>query len=150
MDKRKIEFYVGMFVIAGVICIGYLVISIGEFRYFSQDRYSVYGYFSSVSGLKDGARVEIAGVEIGNVSGISIDRERLLAKVVFSIDREIELSEDSIASVKTSGIIGQKYIDISPGGADDILGDGDRIDNTESSLNIESLVRKFIFANEKP
>ncbi|MBA3008696.1 MAG: outer membrane lipid asymmetry maintenance protein MlaD [Proteobacteria bacterium] len=150
MDKRKIELYVGMFVIAGLISIGYLVISIGEFRYFSQDRYSVYGYFSSVSGLKDGARVEIAGVEIGNVSKISIDRERLLAKVVFSINREIELSEDSIASVKTSGIIGQKYIDISPGGSDDILGDGDKIDNTESSLNIESLVRKFIFANEKP
>ncbi len=94
--------------------------------------------------------MEIAGVEIGTVSSICIDKERLVAKVVFLINGDMELSDDSIVSVKTAGIIGQKYIDISPGGSDDILEDGDEIDNTESSLDIESLVRKFIFAPDKP
>jgi len=150
MNRRNIELYVGLFVIAGFISMGYLILSIGEFSFFPENRYSVHGYFSSISGLKQGARVELAGVEIGSVSKISIDRERLVAKVVFSINRDMELSEDSIASVKTSGIIGQKYIDISPGGSDDILNDGDEIENTESSMDIESLVRKFIFSSDNP
>lgn len=149
MEKRKLEFYVGLFVIIGLISVGYLITVIGEFSLFPQNRYSVYGYFSSASGLKPGARVEIAGVEIGIVSKISIDLEQLSAKVVFSIDKKMELSEDCIASVRTSGIIGEKYIDISPGGSDVILKGGDEIYNTESSLNIESLVRKLIFKNDK-
>lgn len=150
MNRRKIEMYVGLFVIIGVITIGYLILAIGEVSFFSKNQYLLHGYFASASGLKQGARVEIAGVEIGIVSNISIDKERLVAKVVFRINGDIELSDDSIASVKTAGIIGQKYIDISPGGSDDILEDGDEIDNTESSLDIESLVRKFIFATDKP
>jgi len=102
-------------------------------------------FFSSVSGLKTGAKIEMVGVQIGMVSKVNIDKERLLAKVELSIDKNIELSEDVIASVKTSGIIGQKYIDIQPGGSDIILGPGEEIFNTESSLDIESLVRKLIF-----
>ena len=149
MNRRNLELYVGLFVIIGIISMGYLILTIGEFGLFPKNTYSVYGYFSSISGLKQGARVELAGVEIGNVSKISIDRERLVARLVFSLNEGIELSDDSIASVKTSGIIGQKYIDISPGGSDDILAEGDEITNTESSLDIESLVRKFIFFNEK-
>jgi len=149
MGKRKIEFYVGLFVIIGLISVGYLTTVIGEFSLFPQNRYSAYGYFSSASGLKPGARVELAGVEIGIVSEISIDLEQLTAKVSFSIDKKMELSEDSIASIKTSGIIGEKYIDILPGGSDLMLEDGDEISNTESSLDIESLIRKFIFSNDK-
>ncbi len=148
MEKRKIELYVGLFVIIGMISAGYLITVLGEFSFFPRNRYSVHGYFSSASGLKPGARVEIAGVEIGIVSEISIDLEQLTAKVSFSIDKKMELPEDSIASIKTSGIIGEKYIDILPGGSDLMLEDGDEISNTESSLDIESLVRKFIFSNE--
>ncbi len=150
MNRRNLELYVGLFVMIGIISMGYLILTIGEVSFYPKNTYSVYGYFSSISGLKQGARVELAGVEIGNVSKISIDRERLVAKLIFSLNGDIELSDDSIASVKTSGIIGQKYIDILPGGSDDILVDGDEISNTESSLDIESLVRKFIFSNDKP
>ena len=149
MNKRKIEFYVGLFVIVGFMSVGYLIITIGEFNLFSQNHYLVHGYFSSATGLKTGARVEVAGVEIGTVSAIDIDRERLVAKVTFSVDNTIELSEDSIVSVKTSGIIGEKYLDILPGGSPISLEQGDEITNTESSLDIESLVRKFIFNNDK-
>lgn len=147
MNKRKIEFYVGLFVIIGLFCAGYLIVVLGEISLVKDKRYPVYGFFTSVAGLKTGARVEMAGVEIGIVSNVSIDKERLLAKVEFSIDNNMELSEDIIASVKTSGIIGQKYIDISPGGSDIMLEPGEEIYNTESSLDIESLVRKLIFSN---
>jgi phospholipid/cholesterol/gamma-HCH transport system substrate-binding protein len=145
MDKRKFEFYVGLFVLIGLVCAGYLFIVLGEINFIKEKRYSVYGFFTSVSGLKTGASVEMAGVEIGVVSRISIDKERLMAKVELSIDKNNELSDDVIASVKTAGIIGQKYIDISPGGSDVMLESGEEIFNTESSLDIESLVRKFIF-----
>jgi phospholipid/cholesterol/gamma-HCH transport system substrate-binding protein len=145
MNKRKIEFYVGLFVIIGIFCTGYLFIVLGELSLFGDKRYPVHAFFTSVSGLKTGARIEMAGVEIGSVATVSIDKERLLARVGFRINENIELSEDIIASVKTSGIIGQKYIDILPGGSDIMLEPGEEIFNTESSLDIESLVRKFIF-----
>jgi phospholipid/cholesterol/gamma-HCH transport system substrate-binding protein len=149
MKKRKIEFYVGLFVILGLACITYLFAAFGETGLMNRPQYRIYAYFTSVSGLKKGARVEMAGVEIGSVSSISIDKERMLAKVELSIDKNIGLSEDIIASVKTSGIIGQKYIDILPGGSDTMLEPGDEVVNTESSLDIESLVRKFIFNKNK-
>ncbi len=150
MKKKNIELYVGIFVLVGFFCIGYLVLVIGQFSIFPGNEYAVHGYFSSASGLKAGARVEMAGVKIGNVSEISIDRERLVAKVVFKINNTIEISEDSIASVKTSGIIGEKYIAILPGRGDIMLQQGEEVYNTESSLDIESLIRKFIFSDENP
>lgn len=149
MNKRKIEFYVGLFVILGVLCTGYLFVVLGEISIVREKRYPVYAFFSSVSGLKKGAKIEMVGVQIGMVSKVSIDKERLLAQVEFRIDKNIELCEDVIASVKTSGIIGQKYIDILPGGSDVMLKPGDKIFNTESSLDLESLVRKFIFNKDK-
>lgn len=149
MNKRKIEFYVGLFVVLGLICSIYIFVVLGEIDFIRDTRYPVYGFFTSVSGLKKGARVEMAGVEIGVVSNVMIDKERLLAKVELSIDKNMTLSEDVIASVKTSGIIGQKYIDIAPGGSDVTLEPGQEIFNTESSLDIESLVRKFIFNKDK-
>ncbi|OGR27711.1 MAG: outer membrane lipid asymmetry maintenance protein MlaD [Desulfobacterales bacterium RIFOXYA12_FULL_46_15] len=149
MNKRRIEFYVGLFVVLGLVCTIYIFVVLGEIDFIRDTRYPVYGFFTSVSGLKKGARVEMAGVEIGVVSNVMIDKERLLAKVELSINKNMTLSEDVIASVKTSGIIGQKYIDIAPGGSDVMLEPGQEIFNTESSLDIESLVRKFIFNTDK-
>lgn len=148
MNKRKIEFYVGLFAIIGILCAGYLFIVLGEITLNKNKQYKIHAFFTSVSGLKIGARIEMAGVEIGIVSKVSIDKERLLARVDFRIDKDIKLSDDIIASVKTSGIIGQKYIDILVGGSDTMLEPGDEIILTESSLDIESLVRKFIFNTE--
>lgn len=149
MNKRKIEFYVGLFAMIGILCTGYLFIVLGEISLVRDKQYPVYAFFTSISGLKKGAKVEMVGVKIGMVSNVGIDKERLLAKVEFHIDNNIELSEDVIASIKTSGIIGQKYIDILPGGSDIMLEPGEEIFNTESSLDIESLVRKFIFIKDK-
>lgn len=148
MTDRKRDFYVGLFVIVTLVCTGYLFLVVGEFSRFFKDQYTIHGYFSSVSGLKNGASVNLAGVRIGHVSGINIDPEHLVAKVTMEIDSYIEVSEDSIASIRTEGIIGEKYIEILPGGSDTMLSRGDEIANTESALDIESLIKKFIFSNE--
>ncbi|MEN8212240.1 MAG: outer membrane lipid asymmetry maintenance protein MlaD [Thermodesulfobacteriota bacterium] len=149
MNRRKTEFYVGLFVIIGILSTLYLFVTLGSVNFGRDKYYPVYGFFNSVSGLKTGARVEMAGVKIGIVSNVSIDKKQLLAKVEFSINKDIKLSEDIIASVKTSGIIGQKYIDILPGGSDIMLEAGEEVYNTESSLDVESIVRKFIFNTEQ-
>jgi phospholipid/cholesterol/gamma-HCH transport system substrate-binding protein len=150
MTDRKRDFYVGVFVIVTVICTGYLFLVVGEFSRFFKDRYTIHGYFSSVSGLKQGASVDLAGVRIGNVSDIAIDPDHLVAKVTMEVDSQIEISEDSIASIRTAGIIGEKFIEILPGGSDFMLAADDEIENTESALDIESLIKKFIFNNDSP
>ena len=149
MKSLNKELYVGVFVLICLLCAGYLTVVLGGVPMFSPKGYTLYAYFTSVSGLKDGARIEMAGVEIGNVSEIMLDKERLEAKVAFRINQEIQLSEDSIASIKTAGIIGEKYISISPGGSDIMLEGNEAFNNTESALDIESLVRKFIFKDDK-
>lgn len=149
MKSINKELYVGLFVLIGLLCAGYLTVVLGGVPMFRPKGYTLYAYFNSVSGLKNGAGIEMAGVDIGNVSGIMLDKERLEAKVVFRINQGIELSEDSIASIKTAGIIGEKYISISPGGSDIMLDAEEAFHNTESALDIESLVRKFIFKDDK-
>jgi phospholipid/cholesterol/gamma-HCH transport system substrate-binding protein len=148
MNERKRNFYVGIFVIITLICTGYLLMAVGELSRYFKDRYTVYGYFSSVSGLKKGASVDLAGVRVGNVSSIGIDAEYLVAKVILEIDSHIKISEDSIAAIRTAGIIGEKFIEILPGGSDIMLAHGDEVENTESALDIESLIRNYIFSNQ--
>jgi len=145
MKSISKELYVGLFVLIGLLCAGYLTVVLGGVSMFNVKGYTLYAYFTSVSGLKNGADIEMAGVEIGNVAEISLDKERLEAKVAFRINQGVQLSEDSIASVKTEGIIGEKYISISPGGSDIMLEEEEAFNNTESALDIESLIRKFIF-----
>lgn len=145
MKSTNKELYVGIFIIICILCGGYLTIVLGGVPMFSPKGYTLYAYFSSVSGLKGGANIEMAGVEIGNVSEIILDKERLEAKIGLRINQGIQLSEDSIASIKTAGIIGEKFVSISPGGSDIMLESKDVIGNTESALDVESLVRKFIF-----
>ncbi len=147
MKKLSIELYVGLFVIIGILCSAYLISEIGGLR--NHDNYDVFAYFSSVAGLKKGASVEMAGVKIGRVASVTLDTKRLLAKVKLSINKKVKLSEDVIASVKTSGIIGDKYISLSPGASEENLAPGDTIYNTEPALDIEELVKKYMFSKKK-
>ncbi|SLM30483.1 ABC-type transporter involved in resistance to organic solvents, periplasmic binding component [Desulfamplus magnetovallimortis] len=149
MKKEKMEFYVGILMIIGLSCCAYLIIVLGGANVINKNDYRVFAYFSSVAGLKAGANVEMAGVEIGNVISISLDMERLLAKVELGIRENIKLAEDVLASVKTSGVIGDKYINLSPGGSEIFLESGDTIFNTESAIDIEALVSKYIFGKKE-
>jgi phospholipid/cholesterol/gamma-HCH transport system substrate-binding protein len=109
------------------------------------DYYTVYASFQSASGLTKGAKVEIAGVQVGSVDDISLDQKRIVASVKLKIRKDLSLSEDAIASIKTSGLIGDRYIKISQGGSDTMLKPGDTITETESAIDIEELISKYVF-----
>ena len=145
MKRSSIELWVGFFVLIGILCIGYLTIHLGQMEWLGDKYYELHAQFHSVSGLKPGTHVEMAGVQIGLVDRIDLDREKLMARVTLKIQRDIELTDDVIASVKTSGLIGDKYIKLSPGGSDIILKSGDYITETESAIDLEELISKYVF-----
>ena len=110
-----------------------------------KDYYYLQAQFESVTGLKVGANVEMAGVPIGKVETIALDPERQTAKVRLKIQGDVAVTDDTIASVKTAGLIGDKYIKLSPGGSDVILKSGDTLIETESAVDIEELISKYVF-----
>ena len=142
MEKAKLEVIVGAFVLVGVICLGYLSIKLGKLEIIGGDLYEVGALFNSASGLKAGAAVEIAGVEVGRVKGIGLKEDRAL--VTLAIHNGTKLYSDTIASIKTRGIIGEKYLSLSPGGGGDPLKPGDAIRDTESGLDLEELVSQYV------
>ena len=113
------------------------------------DTYHLQARFASVTGLKKGASVEIAGAPVGQVDTISLERDRMVADVWLKIDQSVVLSDDTIASVKTAGLIGDKYIRLYPGASEKVLSDGGLITETESAIDIEELLSKYVFGSVK-
>ena len=147
MSKTSLELGVGIFVLIGILCVGYLTVRLGKMELLGDEHYNLNARFISVAGLKKGGQVVIAGVQVGQVTQISLDPEEQVAIVRMKIIKDVVLTDDVIASVKTSGLIGDKYIKLSPGGSDEILKDGEMITETESSLDIEELVSKYAFGD---
>ena len=147
MKKSSIETSVGIFIFIGILCVGYLTIHLGKMDWVGSDHYQLKAYFQSVSGLKTGASVEMAGVPIGTIDKIVLNQEKKIAEVTLNIQNNIQLEEDVIASIKTAGLIGDKYIMISPGGSDVILKPGEAIYETESALDLEDLISKYLFGD---
>jgi phospholipid/cholesterol/gamma-HCH transport system substrate-binding protein len=148
MKKMNLEMIVGLFLLAGFACFSYLAIKMGDIRIFQNETYSVFARFTSISGLKEGSVVELAGVNVGKVTRIELDPGDYEAVVHMDVDKSVELQDDSIASIRTAGIIGDKFIKLTPGGSDMIIGAGDEIEETESSISLEELVSKYIFDSE--
>lgn len=145
MNMAKLEFMVGIFMMVGILCLGYLSVKLGKMELLGGDYYTVTASFDSVSGLKPGARVEVAGVEIGKVDRIALDPKAGDRAVThLKIRSGVSIPDDVIASVRTSGIIGDKFIKLKPGGSERPLKNNDRIRETESAIDIEELVSKFI------
>ncbi|WP_298067999.1 outer membrane lipid asymmetry maintenance protein MlaD [uncultured Mailhella sp.] len=136
---------IGVFVLIGLICVSYLTIKLGRMEVLGDKGYTVSARFSSVAGLRVGASVEIAGVSVGKVSAIRLDTNDYTAYVDLHINEGVPISEDSMASVKTSGLIGDKYISITPGGAEETLRQGSVISDTEPALDLEALIGKVVF-----
>jgi phospholipid/cholesterol/gamma-HCH transport system substrate-binding protein len=147
MEKIKLELIVGVFVVIGVVCLGYLSIKLGKLEIVGGNQYEVEADFDSASGIKAGATVEIAGVEVGRVRTIKLNEDR--AMVVLSIHDNVKLYADTIASIKTRGIIGEKFMALSPGGGGEPLKAGGKIRDTESGIDLEELVSQFIHGNVK-
>jgi phospholipid/cholesterol/gamma-HCH transport system substrate-binding protein len=147
MEKTKLELVVGVFVLIGILCLAYLSVKLGKLEMISGDVYEVEAQFNSASGLKPGSTIEIAGVEVGRVRGITLNQDRAMVKL--AVNNTIKLYTDTIASIKTRGIIGEKFLALSPGGGGDPLKPGDTIRDTESGLDLEELVSQFVHGNVK-
>lgn len=143
MRKFDLELSVGVFLLAGILCLGYLSIKLAKMEVIGSSGYELVAKFADVGGLKEGSSVVIAGVDVGRVKSIQmIDYE---AEVVLLLPTNIEVQEDAIASVKTKGLIGEKFIQITPGGSDIIMKAGDRIRETQPAVDMEALISNFVF-----
>jgi len=142
MDRR-VNVAVGLFLVLGILALGYLSVKLGRVSFLGASGYAVMVDFPSVGGLKAGSAVEIAGVEIGRVESISLADYQ--ARVILRLHRDIKLQEDSIASIKTKGLIGEKYVRVSPGGSDKIIPPNGRIREVEAPVDFEELLSKYIF-----
>jgi phospholipid/cholesterol/gamma-HCH transport system substrate-binding protein len=149
MKKTSVEAAVGIFMLIGIVCVGYLSIHLGKMEWGGDRFYPVFARFQSVSGLIAGAHVELAGVHVGKVDSIALDPKTQAAVVKLKIQKGVRLSDDVIASIKTSGLIGDKYLQLVPGNSDSVLKPGGMITETESAVDLEALISKYVFGGTK-
>ncbi len=143
MKRFDLEVTVGLFIIAGIICLGYLSIKLGKVEVLGEKGYELHALFSNVGGLKIGSPIMIAGVDVGRVKKITL--ENYQARVALNLPDTVKIQEDAMASVRTKGLIGEKYIEITPGGSEKIIQPGGRIRETQPTIDLEELISKFVF-----
>jgi phospholipid/cholesterol/gamma-HCH transport system substrate-binding protein len=142
MKRFNLEVSVGVFVILGLLALGYLSIRLGEIQINAGNTYTVTAVFPTVAGLKPAAPVEVAGVPIGQVDDIRL--EEYEAVVVLRLEKGIRLQEDAIVSIRSRGLIGEKFIRITPGGSERLIPAGGRLREVETPLDFEDLIGRFI------
>jgi phospholipid/cholesterol/gamma-HCH transport system substrate-binding protein len=143
MRRFDLELTVGLFLIAGIVCLGYLSIRLGRMELLGTEGYEAYGLFSNTGGLRSGSGVAIAGVQVGRVKEIKLQDYQ--AKVVMSLPYSIKVQDDCIAAIKTRGLIGEKYVEITPGASDTILQQGNRIRETQPPVDFEQVISNYVF-----
>ncbi|MEH6501992.1 MAG: outer membrane lipid asymmetry maintenance protein MlaD [Pseudoalteromonas distincta] len=146
MRTRTLELVVGLFILIGIMAVLVLALRVsGLTMSTSADSYKVYAHFDNVAGLTPRAKVTMAGVTIGQVTGIEFDKNRYTGKVEIAINGDVNtLPSDSTASILTAGLLGEKYVGISVGGEDTMLAEGDEIYDTQSALVLEELIGRFL------
>jgi phospholipid/cholesterol/gamma-HCH transport system substrate-binding protein len=147
MNRITVETAVGFFIIIGLLCLAYLSVKLGDVQLLGTKEYPVKARFNNISGLKEGSEVEIAGVKVGKVSKISLKNYQAIVELM--INPDVKIQDDSIASIRTQGIIGDKYIKISPGGSEDYIKPDGVLSETESTVDIEELIGKYIFEKKE-
>lgn len=146
MERTTLDLWVGMFVVAGVGALVVLALKVGNLSTYNvSDTYQLQAYFSNIGGLKTKASIKSAGVLVGRVTGITLDTERYEAKVVMSIDKRYQFPKDTFANINTSGLLGEQYIGLMPGGDLKMLANGDELKKTQSAVVLEDLIGKFIY-----
>ncbi|HVO67294.1 MAG TPA: outer membrane lipid asymmetry maintenance protein MlaD [Syntrophales bacterium] len=149
MKKYSIETIVGIFVVFGLLCVGYMTVKLGHIAFIGDNSYTLNAAFTSVTGLRVGSPVQILGIEVGRVEGLTMDQENQKAVVVMSIHKGIKIYDDAIASIKTEGLIGDKYLSIDPGGAGSVLASGGTVTETQPAVDISELIGKYAFGEVK-
>jgi phospholipid/cholesterol/gamma-HCH transport system substrate-binding protein len=141
-NHTRTDVIVGVFVLAGLVCLGYLAIRLGKLEILGSQGYVLYADFVSVAGLKLGDPVEIAGVRVGKVEGIGLAEDR--ARLTLRLNDDVKFQDDVIASVRARGLIGDKFVLVTPGASDKIIPPGGKIRETDSPPDIPDLIGKFV------
>ncbi len=147
MKKYSMETTVGIFVVITLLCVAYLTLKLGDVSFLGDNSYSVFAKFTSVSGLKVGSPVEMLGMEIGRVAGFTMDQKDQVAVAELKVGNEVKIYDDAIASIKSAGLLGDKYVSIDAGGGGDLLEPGGTISETEPPVDFMELISKYAFGD---
>lgn len=147
MKKYSHETVVGVFVVVGLAVVGYMTVKLGNVSFLGDNTYSLYGEFTTISGLREGNPVEIFGMEVGQVGGFRMDQENQFVVVEMKINQGVKVYDDAMAAIKTAGLIGDKYVSIDPGGSGDVLESGDTILDTQAPTDLGDLIGKYAFGD---
>lgn len=153
MERRVVDLWVGLFVVAGIVALMILALKVGNFGAYSpKDVYVVSAHFDNIGGLKEQAPVRSSGVVVGRVSGIRFDTKKFDAEVTITMDGKFKFPSDTTAAILTSGILGENYVGLEAGGGDDNLKQGDEIKLTQSAVVLEKIISQFLYskAQEAP
>jgi len=147
MERTTLDLWVGIFVVAGLAALAVLALKVGNLStYNMSETYQVQAYFSNIGGLKSQASIKSSGVLVGRVAQISLDPKRYEAKVTMTIDKRYQFPKDTFANILTSGLLGEQYIGLIPGGDEEFLKAGDEIKKTQSAVVLEDLIGRFLYS----
>jgi len=147
MERTTLDLWVGMFVVAGMAALVMLAMKVGNLgTYNVSESYQVHAYFSNIGGLKAQASIRSAGVLVGRVTAITLDTERYEARVVMNLDNRYQFPKDTFANILTSGLLGEQYIGLMPGGDEEMLKNGEELKQTQSAMVLEDLIGKFMYS----
>lgn len=149
MKKYAVETTVGIFLVFGLLCVGYMTLKLGHVSLLGDNAYSLFARFTTVSGLRVGSPVNMLGINVGRVGRLTMDQEDQKAVVEIRIRKDIKVYDDAIASIKTEGLIGDMFLSIDPGGGGKLLGPGGAITETQPAVDMADLVGKYAFGEVK-
>lgn len=147
MERRVVDLWVGLFVVAGIVALMMLALKVGNFGAYSpKDVYVISAHFDNIGGLKEQAPVRSSGVVVGRVAGIRFDTKKFDAEVTITMDGKFKFPSDTTAAILTSGILGENYVGLEAGGGDDNLKQGDEIKLTQSAVVLEKIISQFLYS----
>ena len=149
MKKYSMETAVGIFIVAGLICVGYMTVKLGNVELFGDTTYPLYARFTSVAGLRVGSSVEVYGIQVGTVTSLNIDHDKQMGVVGMKVNKGTIIYDDASATIKTAGLIGDKYVKVDPGGSGEVLKTGSFIAQTSVPADIEDLIGRYAFGDVK-
>jgi len=149
MRKYTMETTVGIFIVAGLIALGYMTVKLGHVSLFGDGTYPLFARFTSVTGLRSGSVIYMSGIEVGRVTGLAMDQEAQRAVVEMHIRKDVKIYDDAIASIRTEGLIGDTYLSVDPGGGGRLLEPGGTITETQPAVDIAELISKYAFGTVK-
>ncbi len=149
MKKYTMETTVGIFLVFGLLCIGYMTVKLGHVSFLGDNTYSLFARFTTVSGLRAGSPVDMLGMQVGRVGRLTMDQKDQKAVVEIRIQKDIKVYDDAIASIKAEGLIGDMFLSIDPGGAGKLLEPGGTITETQPAVDIIDLIGKYAFGEVK-